>query len=420
MSERTGRAEILHFQRLEGEWPTRFHLRVDPDGGGILLANAAAAAYLSPAGVIIARMLLEGRDEHAIRAEVLRRFPRAPQAQVQADLEAMRRLIADLAAPGDNYPITNFDDPDPGGWTRILAAPLRADVEQTDPDSAERIITTLWAAGVPHITILAQPQADRGELPRLVQIAEDIGMICGLRAVASWLEPQVIQDAALVGLDHLDLLYVSPDDADHDRLTTPGDLQRVLAAFRQCRELELSPVAQVPALDANADILDDIVRELRDVGVNNVVCFALACPDDDEAGDKAGALPARSLPQVATVLIEAAEEARVRYIWTPPVRFDPTRSLAQQVQAGPRTAGDIAVRVRADGSVLPPRGRGCAGNLLTDAWEDIWANECFTRYHQRLRAPTRCPQCPDLPICAADCPKDPAGWSDDREEEPAP
>lgn len=415
MSPAAKGAEILHFERLEGEWPTRFHLRVDPDGGGILMANAAEAAYLSPAGVVIARMLFERQNEGAIHSELNRRFKRAPEAQVTADIAAMRALIADLATPGDNYPITNLEELDPSAWSRELAAPLRADVEQGDLETTEQIIKLLWDAAIPHVTILAQPNANVLELPLMVQTAEDLGMICGLRAVATWLEPQVIGDAAMAGLDHLDLLYISPDDADHDRLTAHGDLQRVLAAFRQCRELELCPVAQVPLLDANADILDDIMRELRDLAVSNVVCFALACPDDDAAGDAAGALPARSLPQVATVLIEAAEDTSARYLWAPPVWFDPARPLADQVQTGPRTAGDVAVRVKADGSVLPARGKGCAGNILTDPWPDIWGSECFTRYRERLRAPTRCPDCPDLVICAADCPKDPAGWSDDRE-----
>ncbi len=114
-------------------------------------------------------------------------------------------------------------------------------------------------------------------------------------------------------------------------------------------------------------------------------------------------------------MTEAAEDTQARYLWAPPVRFDNSKSLAQQVRAGPRTAGDIAVRVEADGRVFAPRGRDCAGNLLTESWEDIWNHECFTRYRQRLQAPTRCSDCPDLEICAADCPKDPRGWSDDTQ-----
>ena len=41
--------------------------------------------------------------------------------------------------------------------------------------------------------------------------------------------------------------------------------------------------------------------------------------------------------------------------------------------------------------------------------------ELAVRYRERLAEPTRCSDCPDLPICAADCPRDPRGWSDDTQ-----
>jgi radical SAM protein with 4Fe4S-binding SPASM domain len=415
MIEPLDAARIFHYERLEGEWPTRFHLRVDPDGAGVLLANASEAANLSPVGVVMARMLLEADDEGAVRAAVNEQFARVPEAQLTADIAAMRQLLAELSQPSDNYPITDLADPDATGFTRALAAPLRADLVQGDPATADRILRKLWDAAIPHVTILARPDMDAADLPLLVETAEDLGMICGIRAVASWLSPEVIEQAAMAGLDHLDLLFVSPDAGEHDALAGAGDLAKTLAAFEQCRALELCPVAEVPLMDANADIIDEVMAGLREIGISNAIFFALACADDDAAADAAGALPARALPQVATVMVEASEEERVRYLWAPPVWFDADRSPAEQVQAGPRTAGDVAIRVEADGSVLPPRGRGDAGNILAEPWEDIWDHDSFARYRERTQAPPRCADCPDLAICATGCPKDPSGWSDDRE-----
>ncbi len=41
---------LYHYEYLQKEWPTRFHLRIDPDGQGLLLADATEAALclLSP------------------------------------------------------------------------------------------------------------------------------------------------------------------------------------------------------------------------------------------------------------------------------------------------------------------------------------------------------------------------------------
>ncbi len=170
-------------------------------------------------------------------------------------------------------------------------------------------------------------------------------------------------------------------------------------------------------METTVDELEEIAGALLGQGITNHLYFALACPDDDQDAQKAGAVKASALPQVAAVIEESAEEAAARFQWAPPVRFDSTRPLAEQVLAGPRTSADCTVRVQQDGSVLPPRGPAvCAGNLLTDTWEDIWNHPCFERYRERLVMPTRCPDCPGLAICAAACPKDPASWSDDAKD----
>ncbi len=406
---------LYSYERLEGDWPTRFHLRVDPDEGGLLLANAAEAAYLSPVGTRMARDILEGLSDDSIRGDLRAVFRDISPAAMQADLAQMRALIADLAAPGDNYPVTDLVEEGETLWNRRLAAPFRADVVQGEIELTRQILSKLWGAGVPHVTFLARADAPAEDLPLLVEAAEDLGMIAGLRAVASWVSPEVLERAALAGLDHLDLLYVSPDPALHDEVCGPGDHARVLAAFGQCGQLELCPVAQVPLYAGNTDeALETVFRALREAGVTNLGFFALACPDDEEAAQAAGALPARALPQIALTIAEAAEQTQARYLWAPPVRFNVRKSAAEQILAGPRTQGDVTVRVEPDGSVRPPRGGStCAGNLRSDTWESIWADECFTRYRERLQAPTRCADCPDLAICAADCPKRPESWSDD-------
>lgn len=415
MSEGARDVTIRPYEMLVGEWPTRFHLRIDPDGGGLLLANAAEAAWLSPVGVKMASGVLEGRADQEIVEEIRAQFRGAPESQVQADLAQVHALIADLAEPGDNYPVTNLTDPELSDWEREFAAPLRADVDQCDPERFREIIRRLWDAGVPHVAIQADRDGSAAELMLLVEAAEDIGMICGLRAAAGWLSPDVIEACAMSGLDHLDLAFVCHDPAEHDETCGAGDHAAFVAAIEQCRELELAAVAQWPLVDSNLEDMEEMAQALQDLGITNVVGFAIACPDDDEAADAAGALPARALPQVATTFFELAESTSARYLWAPPKRFDHERPLREQILAGPRTSADVTVRVNADGTVWPARGAHSAGNILQSTWAEVWQHPAFERYRERLRAPTKCPDCPDLPICNADCPKDPAGWSDDRE-----
>lgn len=406
---------IRPYEMMVGEWPTRFHLRIDPDGSGLLLANAAEAAWLSPVGVRMTSGVLEGRTDQEIVEEVAGAFRGAPESQIHTDLAQVHAMIEELSEPGDNYPVTNLTDPEISHWERQLAAPLRADVDQCDPERFRRIIRALWDAGVPHVSVQADPDDGEPQLMLLVEAAEDIGMICGIRAAASWLSPAIIEACAMAGLDHLDLVFVCHDPGEHDATCGDGDYEAFVAAVEQCRELELAPVAQWPLMDSNLADMDEMAETLRELGVTNVVGFAIACLDDDAAADEAGALPARALPQVATTFFELAENTDGRYLWAPPKRFDHALSMREQVLAGPRTSEDITVRVSGDGAVWPARGAESAGNILQAPWSEIWRHPAFERYRERLKAPTRCPDCPDLPICNADCPKDPAGWSDDRE-----
>ena len=54
---------LHHYMREARGTYTRFYLRVEPDGRGLLLANATAAARLNQSGVIIAKGLFDGQKE---------------------------------------------------------------------------------------------------------------------------------------------------------------------------------------------------------------------------------------------------------------------------------------------------------------------------------------------------------------------
>lgn len=409
---------MYHFMKTAGEAATRFHLRVEPDGSGLLLANAAEAAHLSPVGVLMADWVLRDLPDEAVVAEVKANFHGGTEAEIADDLFRVHQLLTDLSSPDDNYPITNFGGVDETAHSRRLGAPFAADVVQGTPEQMGKVIGSLWKAGIPHVTFLVQPERDPQELVRAVEIAEDLGMITGIRTVASWLSEDLLRQIAQAGLDHCTLVFASCDPAEHNTMVArDGDFGVLMAAIDACNDLELCVVAQIPLTDETAGELEDMVEHLAERGVRNFAFYAIACLDGEEDSDAAGALPARALPQFATVVSEAAERVGARLIWEPPVKFDLRKSLPQHVIAGPRACGDVAVRVEADGTVFPARGpRSCAGNVLTQSWAEIWGNECFTAYREAVEKPKRCADCPDLALCAAACPKDPNGWSDDTQD----
>lgn len=410
---------LYHYQReasVESYDPgayTRFHLRVEPDGRGILLANATAAARLSPSGVLIAKGLLDDEDEKQIIERLRGHFRGSTTEQMYTDLERVAALIANLVAPGDNYPIINLGDPALSPYEAQLMAPLQADLPLAEPEKLVPIIDRLWQAAIPHVTILAPeaPQADH--LVRAVERAEDLGMIAGVRGRATDLEPgRLLADLAMAGVDHVTVPFASADPAVHDALYSDGDHQASNALFATILRHEVAAVAEVPLIARTVPSLGEALEALVEAGVTNINFFAIAAPDEMPEDERAGSLLASAMPQTADLIEELADQMEVRFVWQPPMLADPTRGLIAQVRQGPRCSDDLSVRVEPNGNVIPPRGPyRSAGNLLTDDWASIWNNQAFIKYRERVEKPTRCDDCPGLAICAADCPRKIAGWS---------
>lgn len=403
---------MYHYQRESGGGTfTRFHLRIERSGAGLLLANATAAARLHPSGTIIAKGLLDREPLAVIVARLEHAFVGLAAGQVAEDVAAVRRIIETLDTPGDNYPILNLDDPRFSSKGDLLERPLSADVALADPERLVPILDRLWALAIPHVTIVAGPQANAAWLVRAVERAEDLGMIAGVRGRATDLAPgSLVADLARAGVDHVNVFYLAAKQAVHDALAGPGDHAQATALFGRIAASEVCPVAEVPLVTSTLSEIDDTLGTLGRLGVRNVGFFAVATASL-AAGE--GPLLAAQMAQAARIVEEAAADAAVRFLWYAPVQFTPVRSLGEQLLRGPRCSGDLAIRVEPDGAVLAARGPArAAGNLLTDTWETIQTQPAYADYRRRLLSDTQCDNCPGLAVCAADCPRNPAGWAE--------
>lgn len=424
--------KFTDFLRRPLEWPSRrhaepsalyryrrevdgavasFHLRIDPAGDGLLLANASSVARLTASGVLIAKGLLEGVEPSEIVRHLKRQFRGANEATLTNDVAAVRQLIAQMERPSHGYPLLNLADPAFSPKAAPLGRPISADVPLCAPFHAARLLERLWQLGIPHVTFSVGSNPSAEHLVRAVEKAGDLGMITGLRGRGSdFAQANCLIDLAAAGLDHLDLLSLSTDDAIHDALAGKGDSQALMRMFRSARKSELCVVAQLVLVRPTLPTLAQSIEKIARHGTENVALFAIGTTDPAEA--ELGAMLADEIVPIARQLIETAERCKVRLMVYPTVQFDRQHSLADQICAGPRTSGDTSIRVEPDGTVFAPRGPyRSAGNLFDDAWETIHHSEAFAAYRRRLESDTHCEQCPGLAICAADCPRDPAGWA---------
>jgi len=392
---------------------TRFHLRVERDGSGMLIANAAAAARLSPSGVLIAKALLEGRDESEILDSLKATFRGAAPELMRRDIAAVHNLLQQLAAPGDAYPVFNLEDAALAPNATNLIAPLQAAVPLAPPDILRPLLERLWEVNIPHVTFFAPTSFDPADLVHAVEHAEDLGMIAGVRALASALLTEgLLNDLRVAGVDHVTFPYAALDIGTHDALFGAGDHQAADVVLAWLEENGICANIEIPLIEGALSQLEPTIHSLLSRGADTFSLVAYVTTDPALVERHDGALSAEAMPQTAAIVEEIAHDVQARFLWEPPVERDPAQTLAEQLQQGPRCAGDAAVRVEADGRVIPPRGPyHSAGNLLHDDWEFIWNHEAFRRYRERVAAPTRCEICPGLVICAADCPRERSGWA---------
>ncbi len=405
------RPGLYHYLRNAEGRTTRFHLRVDTGGDGLLLANAAAVARLSPSGVVIAKGLLEGDDHSEIAQRLRKMFRRAQSSQIAGDLAEVESLIGRMQSPDGKYPVLNLTDPAFSPKAMRLERPISADVPLDRPEVIRPIFKRLWELGIPQVTILAGDHPDATMLTRAVEQAGDLGLVTGVRGRGNDLNHGTeIADMIAAGLDHLDVYYLSDQQEIHDALLGEGDQQQAFQSLLDARDQEICPVAQVAFVRSTLATIEPTLERLAGEGIQNVGLFAIATTNPAEAS--AGALLAHELTPIAKIAEDIAQQLGLRLLWYPTVRFDSSHSLGEQICRGPRCSGDTAIRVEPDGSVYAARGPWqSAGNLISDDWKTIEQSDAYQAYRRRVESDTHCDQCPGLALCAADCPREPAGWA---------
>ena len=394
---------IYHFRSEAGGNVTRFHLRVEEDGSGILLANASVAARLSPTGVLIAKARLEGAPNPEISNAIKDVFYGATKQQIESDVRTISELIGELANPEDNYPIFNLDDP-AIEQPRSLLAPFHAQMRMADPELTLSLLDKLWNNGIMHVTFSVLATDSDESVTRNVQRAEDLGMICGIRCTASWFaNSERFQKFALAGVDYIIAPVLSTIPEKQNKMLGQDNYTHLNETIQLCKQWEVTPVLEIPIFRDNAEELESLVNEFQAKGVSNVLFYAISNEHQPQG------LSAIEMIRAAANVIEITRRSRVRYVWLPAVSI--TGTLPTILENGPRTAGDESIHVEPDGSVYPPRGPFiAAGNLKSESWNEIWNREVFRRYRERIESPTHCDICPELEVCGPDCPGDPAGW----------
>jgi radical SAM protein with 4Fe4S-binding SPASM domain len=290
-----------------------------------------------------------------------------------------------------------------------MPPPNAADVALGEPQQLEPILLRLAAWGVKHVRFVVGDSSEAGDLIQAVRRAAVLGMDARSRGRASNLTTgTLLADLAAANVCEIELPLLSAVAEVHDALAGVGDNRCVLKSLDALSFGKPTVAVQLVLTPSTWKTITRTMELLDDRGVRTIRVWAVACCDSEPAS---WALSTAELVEAAA-WIESNAPREMKITWYPPLKFDPSRTLAQQVRLGPRAARD-AVRIEADGRIIPPIGPATpGGNVAQNDWKLIARSEVFRAWKRRRDSAARCEQCPGLAACATGCLRDDGNWAE--------
>jgi len=359
-------AGVYHRQAAPDEPSYRIHLRIQPNGAGLLVLNAATVMHLNPTAAEYAYHFIKGTDAEAAARAVASRY-RVARATALKDFEGFAARVETLLTTPDLDPVAYLDFERVSPYSTHLGAPLRLDCALTyrlpagataeyaptkrvdrELNTAEwaQILDKAWQVGVPHVTFTGGEPTLREDLVELIRHAEGLGQVCGLLTDGSRLSENTYLDQLLQsGLDHV-LLILQPGRADSWKA-----LENIIPA-------DLFVTVHLTVTHENAAQAVAHLEKLASLG-----CKSLSLSFADRGIS-------------AAILSNTASSLGLALKFDLPVPYSADNPVSRETahDAVSDGAGNAWLYVEPDGDVLPAQGMAgnVLGNLLRDPWEKIY------------------------------------------------
>ncbi len=360
-------AGIYHYQSPpEDPRNTRYHLRVEENGDGILIVNAATVLHLNQTAAAYVYFMIKNFPPEQVGKQMAATYQVHPE-RAKEDYISMAERIQTLIEMPDLDPVTFLDFERRQPFSGRMSAPYRLDCSLTYslPDHSEdevapvdRVIRELdtdewivilekaWKAGVPHVIFTGGEPTLRDDLPDLIRKAEDLGMVSGILSDGMRLLDQEYFGRLLqAGLDHL-MLILSPD------------FEASWQAVENAMVEDLAVIVHLTITRDDVDLYGSILNRLLELGVKKL---SLSVSDTSH-----GAALQKTRDRAAALGMEL--------IWNIPVPYSRNHPVAMESgDASLDGAGRAWLYLEPDGDVRPSQGHErVLGNLLQDDWVSIW------------------------------------------------
>jgi radical SAM protein with 4Fe4S-binding SPASM domain len=416
---------LYHYERQDGFEKARIHLRIDPDGSGLLLVNASRVMHLNPTAAFMARRILDGTPQPQAVKELQRHY-RVSAKQALNDYTQFASQIDELVRPDGPCPIHDLDLEIMAPFTARPSAPYRMDLALTyrcnndcahcynarprdylelDTDQWKEILDRLWQLGIPHVVFTGGEPTLRTDLVELVAHAEHNGQITGVNTNGRRLSDAHFVEALVdAGLDHVQITIESHDPAIHDRMVrAKGAWPQTVAGIRAALDSPLFVMTNTTMLQDNAPYLGETLDFLASLGVPTIGLNALIYSGH---GLTVGSgLKEAELPPLLELSRQKCTGADQRLIWYTPTQYCNFDPMSLELGVKGCTAARYNMCIEPDGAVIPCQSYyQPLGYLLRDDWEAIWNHELALKLRERHYIQEKCHDCALLAECGGGCP----------------
>ncbi len=416
---------LYHYERQNEFGRSRIHLRIDPDGSGLLLVNANRVIHLNPTAAFMSKLILDDVTPKKIIQAVQSRY-QVSTSQVYNDYTQLFGQIDELVKPDGMCPIHTLDLDILPPFSTMPSAPYRMDLALTyrcnndcshcynarsrqfpeiDTDTWKSILDKTWEIGIPHVVFTGGEPTLRNDLPELITYAEKNGQITGLNTNARRLRDRKFIDALVdAGLDHVQITIESHIPEIHDYMVkAPGALKQSLEGLRNVLDTPLYVMTNTTLLQENSPHLEGTLHFLASLGVPTIGLNALIF--SGHGATVGTGLDESELVSLLDVARKLTDNYNQKLIWYTPTQycnFDP-----MQLQLGIKgcTAALYNMCVEPNGDVLPCQSfYQPVGNILKDDWDQIWKHPLSLTLRERRELPAKCSGCVLVQECGGGCP----------------
>lgn len=416
---------LYHYRKEEQDGKTRIHLRIDPDGQGLLIMNANRVVHLNPSAAFMAYLHLEGYDPDKIGRVMHKQFQVAA-SQARQDYQYFSTQMEMLLDPNGGCPVCELDLETTAPFSAKPSAPYRMDLALTyrcnndcdhcynarsrrfpemDLDHWKKVIDKVWNLRIPHIVFTGGEPTLYNGLVELVSYAENLGLITGLNTNGRKLADKGFLDSLVeAGLDHVQITLESHDPGIHDQMVmAKGAWAETVSGLKNVLASRLYVMTNTTLLTHNKDSINETLQFLADLGVPTIGLNALIYAG--KGAEVGTGLREEELPPLLDEARSLTQTNGQRLIWYTPTQYCHFNPLQLDLGVKGCTAALYNMCVEPNGDVIPCQSYyQSLGNLLDNSWKEIWEHPLALSLRNRTNVPEGCKNCDYLPECGGGCP----------------